>query len=190
MFTQRSIRRWQSAMLGLLSLAAQAETCTATDSCRIPVTFTGVYQEETCEISINGGASENLVTLPKIATAQLQRSGDEAGSRQFDITLKSCPAGRPVALHFISDGIAADSDTGNLTNRTGTGMSQGVQVRLRNASGIQLRIDDINSYQQYLIPSNGDEVTQYYSASYYAKSSKSVTPGMVNTFSGIELQYK
>lgn len=188
MFAQ--VKRWQSAVLGLLSLAAQAETCSAPNGCRIPATFTGVYQEETCEVSINGGASENVVTLPKIATAQLQRSGDEAGSRQFEIALKSCPAGRPVDLHFISDGIATDSDTGNLTNRTGTGMSQGVQVRLRNASGIQLRIDDINSYQQYLIPSSGDQVTKYYIASYYAKSTGDVTPGLVNTLSGIELRYK
>lgn len=184
--------RWKSAMLGLLGVVmpVQAQNCQVANECLIPVTFTGVYQEETCEVSIDGGGAENVVVLPKIATAQLQRNGDEAGSQQFQIALKSCPAGRLVDLLFISDGLAADGDTGNLINSTGAGMSQGVQVRLRNASGVQLRIDDTNSYQQYIIPPSGEEVTQYYSASYYAKGAESVSPGLVNTFSGIELRYK
>ncbi|ANS44531.1 fimbrial protein [Serratia inhibens] len=192
------LTHWQLTWRGACSLLwlsliftapAVAEKCINATDCHIPVKFTGVYLENTCEISIDGGGNDNSVLLPKIATRLLQKNGDEAGSRQFQILLKACPAGKKVNLHFVSAGAAVDNNTGNLVNSPGSGMSQAVQVRLRNEAGAQIRIDDINSFQQYIIPPTGDDVMHYYMANYYANGSGRVTPGLVNTLTGIELIY-
>ncbi|OON40188.1 fimbrial protein [Izhakiella australiensis] len=171
------------------STSALAEKCLSTSACRIPVSFTGIYRDDTCRISINNGGSDETVTLPTLSTSNLQSNGDEAGSQQFNITLKSCPASQRIDLHFVSAGSAIDSSTGNLVNSSESGMSRGVQIRIRDESARQMFIDDHSSFQSYVIPSGGNDVTHYYSASYYAKGSGVVTSGGVRALSGIELIY-
>ncbi|WON77497.1 fimbrial protein [Serratia sp. UGAL515B_01] len=197
MFAQHLIKWPQAGLVAGFLLGANfafvtpvlAETCQAEGNCNIPVKFTGVYKENTCEISIDGKGDDAVVQLPKIATANLQSEGSEAGSTQFNIALKACPANTNINLYFVSTGIAPDTATGNLKNvTTGVGMSAGVQVRLRNTLNNQMRIDDPSTFQQYVIPANGGEVTQHYSASYYAGTAN-VTSGLVNTVAGIELRY-
>lgn len=173
----------------VVAAPAFCEICANKTDCRIAVNFSGIYLENTCEISIDGGGADNTVSLPQIATARLKRDGDEAGSRQFQISLKSCPAGKKVNLHFVSAGSSVDVNTGNLVNSHGSGMSQSVQVRLRNEAGVQMYIDKDTSFQQYIIPSAGYDVTHYYMASYYANGTGNVTAGLVNALAGIELIY-
>ncbi|EKS6740525.1 type 1 fimbrial protein [Enterobacter ludwigii] len=176
-------------LLFLMPVSGWAEECANSMGCKIPVTFIGTYLESTCEVNIDGRGVESNVTLPTIATANLHRDGDEAGSRLFQIGLRSCPSGKNIKLRFVSAGTGADGSTGNLVNTSGEGMSRGVQVRLRNSGGKQLQIDDNNSFQQYVIPSSGEEVTHYYEASYYAKGTGTTTPGLVNAIAGVELVY-
>lgn len=171
------------------ALQAKASSCQDT-SCKIPVQFQGIYQEETCEISIDGKGSSETVTLPKLGTSVLQKDGAEAGGQIFNISLKGCPINRTIALRFISAGTVADTATGNMVNTTGDGYSKNVQIRLRNEATNQMIIDNTDSVQNYDISDQGEDVTHQFSASYYAKGTSAVTAGLVSTTASIDLIYK
>lgn len=172
------------------SFSAAAENCAMSGSCKIPVTFVGTYLAQTCDVYVNTGGASGSVILPTIAASTLQTAGSETGSTQFPITLKNCPVSRTVAMRFTtSSGETADSVTGNLMNITGSDFSRDIQVRVRNIDGVQMRIDDSTSSQEYLIPASGDEVTHYFIASYYAKHNATVNAGRVQTRSVIDLNY-
>ncbi|MGV3346078.1 fimbrial protein [Enterobacteriaceae bacterium LUAb1] len=169
---------------------AQAQTCQSEGDCSISVNFQGIYLEETCDVSINNGGNSGTVNLPTISTIKLQRAGDEAGSTPFQISLKNCPVSRDVGLYFFSIGNYGDGVTGNIKNSSDKGFSKDVQIRIYNSEKLQMRIDDVNSEQNYVIPSDGDDVTHYFYATYYAKNFGAVTSGEVHAVAGIELIYK
>ncbi len=167
-----------------------AEKCLNPGDCKINVSFTGTYMEETCAVNINNASSAETVTLPVLSTTVLQKAGTEAGSQQFSVTLTHCPVDKTVLLRFVNDNGLADMNTGNLLNESGTGYSENVQVRLRNADGAQMVINDETSTQEYVIPATGDAITHYYIAAYYAAGNGNVTPGEVGTLANIDLIYK
>lgn len=173
----------------LVSLQLKADTACSIN-CNIDVLFQGVYNDETCNISVNSGTYSETVLLPTISTSALKVSGAEAGNKGFDITLKDCPSDRIVAVTFISNQSAADTTTGNLVNTTGTEYSENVQVRIRKENGTQVVIDDAATGQDYAIPAAGGDVTHQYTASYYAKGSDAVTAGKLRSLAGVELVYK
>lgn len=167
-----------------------ADKCVNAGDCKINVSFTGTYMEETCGVSINNASSSETVTLPVLSTTVLQKAGAEAGSQQFSVTLTHCPIDKSVMLRFVNDNGFADVKTGNLINEAGTDYSENVQVRLRKADGTQMIINDETSTQEYVIPATGDDITHYYIAAYYAAGSGNVTPGEVGTLANIDIIYK
>lgn len=173
----------------LVSLQLKADT-TCSNECKINVTFQGVYNDETCNISVNSGTYSETVLLPTISTTSLQANGSEAGNKEFDITLKDCPSDRVVAVTFVNNMSMVDSTTGNLTNTVGTDYSENVQVRIRKENGTQIVIDDPTTGQDYAIPAAGGDVTHQYTASYFANGSGAVTAGMLKSLAGVELVYK
>lgn len=181
-------------MLGALltaSFSVTAEDCAVSGSCKIPVTFTGTFLARTCEVDVNHGGAAGTVNLPAVSAKSLQKSGSEVGSTSFPIALKNCPVNRIIEMRFTTrGGETSDPVTKNLINSIGNDFSRDVQVRVRNIAGTQMRIDDNTSYQEYVIPANGNEVTQYFIASYYAKSNGAVNAGRVQTRSTIDLTYK
>ncbi|WP_312924778.1 fimbrial protein [Atlantibacter hermannii] len=178
-----------SSFLLCASGSVWAEDCDDS-SCKIEVQFHGTYVQDTCDISINNGSSSELVVLPTLSTAGLQQDGNEAGSRVFDIKLKGCPAGKTVMLQFASGVSEADVQTGNLVNATGSGYSSNVQIRIRKSNNDQMKIDDINTMQDYVIDNAGSDVTHSFLSSYYAKGANKVTAGLVHATASIELYYK
>lgn len=183
---------YQRLLLGLLALVsvpASAEQCKGPTGCPLPVTFKGTFLEETCEVKIDQGGNQATVVLPRISTRLLQKDGDEAGARQFSISLATCPAGKNINLYFTPINIRVNQITGNLMNSSGYGMSEFVELRLRDESGQQLRVGDNTYYQQYSIPQTSAEVTHTYSASYFANGNNAVTAGSLNTLAGINLIY-
>ena len=177
--------------LMLIGFSAAAESCAIKGSCNIDVTFLGTFLAQTCDVSVNNGGESGTVVLPTVSSQLLQNSGDEVGSTQFPISLRNCPVSRTIEMRFTtSGGNTSDSETGNLVNSTGNDYSNDVQVRVRKIDGTQLSIDDNNSFQEYLIPASGDEVTHNFIASYYAKSNGAVSAGLVQTRSTIDLTYK
>lgn len=178
------------ALLFFYATFCFADKCVNAGDCKINVSFTGTYMEETCGISINNASSSETVTLPVLSTTVLQKAGAEAGSQQFSVTLTHCPIDKTVMLRFVNDDGFADVNTGNLINEAGTGYSENVQVRLHKADGTQMIINDETSTQEYLIPATGGDITHYYIAAYYAAGSGNVTPGEVGTRANIDLIYK
>ncbi|NDJ56616.1 type 1 fimbrial protein [Enterobacteriaceae bacterium 4M9] len=167
-----------------------ADDCPVDGSCRLPVKFTGYYLENTCEVSINNNSMAEVIQLPVISHQRLASDGDEAGSQTFSVTLKTCPLSHKVALRFLPANISADAETGNVKNSVGDGYSKNVQIRLRNEDGVQMRLNDANSLQEYLIPDTGEDVTHHFIASYYAKGTAAVTAGKIHTLAAIEVVYK
>ncbi|MDN0096453.1 fimbrial protein [Yersinia rohdei] len=171
--------------------AQGASSCAEMAGCKIQVSFTGEYLEDTCEVSINDGSSSESVLLPTLSTTELKIDQAEAGKQQFQIALRNCPVSRTVALRFISAGATIpDATTGNLQNELGDNFSKNTQIRLSKAAGQQMVVGDENSVQEYVISSSGEDITHYFLASYYAKGTNTVTPGQVRTTAGIELVYK
>lgn len=173
----------------LMPTLSYAVDCSGT-ACNIQVQFKGIYTQDTCDISINNGSSAETVNLPTLSTAGLQQDGAEAGSTMFNITLKSCPAGKTVMLKFVSGMSEPDTQTGNLQNSVGSGYSSNVQVRIRKSSNAQMRIDDNDTMESYAINASGSDVTHSFISSYYAKGSRAVSAGEVKAIAGIELYYK
>ncbi len=167
-----------------------ADKCINAGDCKINVSFTGTYMEETCGVSINNASSSEMITLPTLSTTVLQKAGAEAGSQQFSVTLTHCPIDKTVVLRFVNDGGLADINTGNLINEAGAGYSENVQVRLRKSDGTQMSINNDTSTQEYIIPATGDDITHYYIAAYYASGNGNVTAGEVGTLANIDLIYK
>ncbi|CQD43256.1 fimbrial protein [Yersinia mollaretii] len=171
--------------------AQAASACAGAADCKVQVSFTGEYLEDTCEVSINDGSSSESVLLPTLSTQQLKTDGEEAGKQQFQIALKSCPVNRTVSLGFIgAGGTQPDGTTGNLQNEVADDFSKNAQIRLSKVAGQQMFVGDENSVQEYVISSSGEDVTHYFLAGYYAKGTNAVTPGQVRTTAGIELNYK
>lgn len=158
--------------------------------CSIDVYFTGTYTDETCDVVINTASSNEIVTLPRISAASLGNNGSEAGSVPFDIMLKNCPASRTVTVFFNSSATAADSETGNLVNNTGSIYSNNVQIRLRKENSSQVIIDDATSGQDYVISPAAEPISHTFTASYYAKGDAAVNAGQVHAIAGVELVYK
>ncbi|WNN47916.1 fimbrial protein [Siccibacter colletis] len=167
--------------------SANADSCADT-SCKVSVLFKGTYLEDTCDVIINNGSSTETVVLPTLSTNTLKTNGAEAGSVAFDIMLKGCPTAKTISLWFA--GTDADSATGNMVNAKGNEYSSNVQVRLRNAAGSQLVLNDRNSVQDYIIPAAGGDVVHSYQAMYYADGAGAVTPGLVNAMASINLTYR
>lgn len=159
-------------------------------NCTVNVSFTGIYNDETCEIVINGKENTDTVELPTMSTQSLRMPGSESGSGSFVIGLKNCPTNRNIMLKFVSNTSLSDPLTGNLLNASGDEYSKNTQIRLRKEDGTQISIDDLASAQNYFISESGEVVTHNYIANYYSGGRTGVTPGLVNTTAGIELFYK
>lgn len=181
-----------SGIVSLIILSVIQKNVTAQEckTCNIDVSFTGTYNDETCEVVINGKGNTETVELPEISTQSLKEAGSEAGSRTFVIGLKNCPSDRNIKLKFVSNVEQSDPSTGNLLNTSGNGYSENTQIRLRKDDGTQIIIDDLNSTQNYYIPESGNTVTHDYTASYYSNSKSGATSGLVQTTTGIEINYK
>lgn len=173
----------------ILSLNITSVNACSND-CSIDVTFTGVYQDETCVVVVNNASAHETVTLPQTPLTQLTADGDEAGNKEFSIGLKECPVNRTIKLYFSGGASAVDSSTGNLINDPGSDRSENVQIRIRKEDKSQAVIDNAASTQSYLITDYDVQVDHTFTASYYAKGNKAVTSGKVQTTAGIELVYK
>ncbi|SER20063.1 major type 1 subunit fimbrin (pilin) [Rosenbergiella nectarea] len=174
-------------VLGNSPVNAAAPSCKG--SCDIQVKFTGRFELETCQISIDNRSANETVALPTVSSSSLQHAGDEAGSTSFLVILKKCPGAVTVGVHFISvASTQVDNATGNIKNSSVAGMSPETQLRLRNSAGVQMLLNDTTSIQDYIIPQGGGDVQYNFNVSYFAKTP--VTPGKVSATAGIELIYK
>ncbi|WP_241579900.1 fimbrial protein [Rosenbergiella nectarea] len=173
----------------LLNAPVNAATPSCKGSCDIQVNFTGRFEMETCQISIDNRSANETVELPVVSSSSLEHAGDESGTKSFLVILKKCPGAVTVGVHFISvASTQVDMTTGNIKNSSAAGMSPETQLRLRNSAGVQMLLNDTTSIQDYIIPQSGGDVQHNFNVSYYAQTP--VTPGKVSATAGIEMIYK
>ncbi|MBW5405659.1 fimbrial protein [Morganella morganii] len=173
-------------LLGIFTYANAEVIC---DNCQMNVEFKGVYQEDTCAISVNGASANETVVLPTISYKTLSSPGKEAGATLFTVALNDCPTDVEVNLFFKSFAGNLNPVTENLTNKTDAGFAQNVELKLRDASSKHIAIDNPASMQLYDIPNVNSSVSKNYYVSYYAGENP-VSPGNVEAKTVLEVVYK
>jgi major type 1 subunit fimbrin (pilin) len=149
------------------------------------VTFDGELTASTC--SIAAGDEDKKVTLPKVSTVALAKSGDTAGSTSFEINVTKCSADvKKVAAHFEMTNM--DPATGYLKNLlTGTTAAKNVVVQLVNSDGTGIRAGSTGHYFDVAGTAPNLGATLIYGGQYYATGA--TTAGKVNTFARFTLAY-
>ncbi|OON40191.1 F17 fimbrial protein [Izhakiella australiensis] len=141
------------------------------------VSFNGELTDETCQVKDN--SKDIVVNLPKISTATLATTGDEAGTTAFKIEVEKCPVSvKKVTAHFEAvKNSGYDPSTGNLRNdSTATGSATNVQVRLYNLDdNSQVTIGGTG--HSYPVNADSKQATMYFAGGYYATGQ--TTPGAV-----------
>ncbi|EMD0829146.1 type 1 fimbrial protein [Morganella morganii] len=179
-------------LLGIFTYANAEALCDNNVDCSlvgVDVKFKGVYQEDTCAISINGASSEETVILPTLSYKILSSAGKEAGTTEFTVALNNCPTNVEVLLFFKSSGGNLSSATENLKNDTGAGLAANVELRLRDDKLNHIKIDNPSSGLVYPITGENLSVKRKYYVSYFS-GGNAVSPGNVRAKSVLEVVYK
>lgn len=172
-------------LLGIFTYAHAEVVC---DNCDITVEFKGVYEEETCAISINGASNNETVLLPTLSYRTFDRPQIEAGSTLFTVALNNCPTEVEVYLFFKSFNNLSPV-TENLENNSDDGFAKNVELRIRDANANHIAIDNPASGQRYDIPNVNSSVPKNYYVSYFSGTDP-VSPGNVVAKTILEVVYK
>lgn len=92
------------------------------------ITFIGEVSDQTCEVTINGNASNPTVLLPTVSKADLASAGSTAGETPFTIAVSGCTVNAtqasPISTVFVGNNL---TNAGNLGN-TGTATNVALQI--------------------------------------------------------------
>lgn len=134
------------------------------------INFQGEVTSQTCEVAVNGNASNPVVLLPTVSTAALTDAGSKAGETTFKLGVTGC------------DGTATNSNTkfvgnlvdaaGNLGNATGAGYASNVALQLLTSSGgTAINLNDVTSstVPGVVLADGETEGSVEYAVQYYSK---------------------
>ncbi|QQZ35127.1 fimbrial protein [Pseudomonas sp. SK2] len=113
-----------------LAMLVAATITSAAMAAEGTINFNGELKAETCQVSVNGGGN-STVTLPTLATSELDGAGKVAGLTAFNIKLNNCSASLKTAAAFFQAGGTVDPASGNLRN---SGTATKVQLQLVDAT--------------------------------------------------------
>ena len=155
------------------------------------ITIKGQIVDTTCTVSVNGGAKDTTVTLPKVSSSSLGAYGQTAGATPFSIALSGCTGvSMTTASTHFEPGSHVDGLTGRLNNDlTAADAATNVQVELLNSKMSPIKAGAANADQND-IPvdiSTGSGLLNYY-AQYYATDLAS--PGAVSTLVNYTITYQ
>ncbi|WP_233867629.1 fimbrial protein [Paraburkholderia adhaesiva] len=92
------------------------------------INFQGEVTDQTCDVTINGNASNPTVLLPTVSTQALAASGDTAGQTSFTIGVSGCMAptttAQAIGTVFVGNQVTASGNLGN----TGTATNVALQL--------------------------------------------------------------
>ncbi|MDQ9129791.1 fimbrial protein [Serratia fonticola] len=173
-----------SAIAGVLLSSGLAQA--ASDG---TINFQGQLSNNTCEVIVNGQASNPIVTLPIVSIGQLGSAAQTAGLTGFTLTLANCSGSLQTASAFFQAGAAVDVLTGRLNN---TGTAQNVSLQLRDGTSTSQTVIKAGNAEQI----NGNSFVNVKSGStnlpyfveYYAEGT--TTPGTVVSNVVYSIQYK
>lgn len=96
------------------------------------ITFMGEVSDQTCEVTINGNATNPVVLLPTATTAELASAGATAKETTFTLGVAGCD-GTAFTSNTVFVGNSVDAN-GNLTNVASSGAAN-VALQLLDAPG-------------------------------------------------------
>ncbi|RQH05492.1 fimbrial protein [Paraburkholderia dinghuensis] len=92
------------------------------------INFQGEVTDQTCDVTINGNASNPTVLLPTVSTMQLAAAGDTAGQTTFTIGVSGCMAptttAQAIGTVFVGNQVTSQGNLGN----TGTATNVALQL--------------------------------------------------------------
>ncbi|MFH0265620.1 fimbrial protein [Vibrio rumoiensis] len=174
------------ALLSAVFAAAAITNVQAADTGTI--TFNGTLTASTCDVAVEGQASDVMVTLPTVSTSNLASVGETAGSTPFSMSLSGCTGTLTTASAFFEAGTSVDPSTGRLKN---TGGDAGL-VSLQLKDGSNDEVIKAGSSEQianttFVDVASGEAVLPY-AVEYFAEGT--TTAGTVSSSVTYSIQYK
>lgn len=143
------------------------------------VQISGMVLTESCTINGSDVAPASIdVPLPSINKNALNKAGDWAMNTPFRLTLTNCPDSVKIVWEKMAN---VDGSTGALVNTLTSGTNAQIRVLDDTFTPINMNADTGRT-----VTGGSAELTYY--GQYYAKVVP-VTPGKINTFGYITLQY-
>ncbi|MBV7559732.1 fimbrial protein [Enterobacter sp. ENT02] len=146
------------------------------------VNFTGEILETACEIDSN---AQNLtVDLGKYNKNELSEVGKKSVAKQFNITLKDCPAGSSSAqVRF--EGTQDPTDSSLLALDNTPGAATGVAIKLLNSDMSNLALNQDS--KGYSLSEGSDNVLNFFAQ--YQATSSTVTAGPATSVANFSVVY-
>ncbi|MFC0227476.1 fimbrial protein [Serratia aquatilis] len=153
------------------------------------INFEGQISNNTCEVVVDGQASNPKVILPTVSTSQLGSAAQTAGMTGFNLALANCSGSLKTASTYFEAGALVDVLTGRLKN---TGTAQNVSLQLRDgtsASQAVIKAGDAGQINgnSFVNVESGSANLPYF-VEYYAEGA--ATAGTVVSGVVYSIQYK
>lgn len=153
------------------------------------INFQGQLSNNTCEVVVDGQASNPTVTLPTVSIGQLGGAAQTAGLTGFNLALANCSGTLKTASAFFEAGASVDVLTGRLKN---TGTAQNVSLQLRDGTSVSQTVIKAGNADQitgnsFVNVESGSANLPYF-VEYYAEGT--TTPGTVVSSVVYSIQYK
>lgn len=140
------------------------------------INFQGLIVQDSCVVSVTGGTSSTLVTLPTVEVGDLQNAGDisaESAPFKFDVT--GCDAVNAAnGVSFQLSG-SYDANDQNLLSNTGAATNVGIEL-LEDRQPIQFA-GNTHTTTSIAVDANGDGSSKSFIARY--KATDAATAGTV-----------
>ncbi|MBO4154599.1 fimbrial protein [Enterobacter kobei] len=171
-----------AAVFGSITVAQAASTGT--------ITFSGELTASTCDVVVDGQATDATVVLPKVGISQLDAATKTAGETGFNMALTNCTGTLQSASAFFQQGPSVDQVTGRLKNLSGTATN--VSLQLLDASSPSRAVIQVGNQNQvtnttYKSVSSGS-VTLPYTVRYYAEGATTAGSVVSNVVYNIQYQ--
>lgn len=160
------------------SMMAMAGMANASDG---TVKFTGNITDDTC--TVDSASANQTVVLGDVGSNSFATAGATSSAQKFEIKLTDCPDGN-VGIVFGGTGDAANTDLLALDS----GMTaKGVGVRINNADGSQVKLNDTGSATRVVVAADGSATLHY--VGQYQSTVANVSAGTANATSQFTVLY-
>ncbi|MBP6346673.1 fimbrial protein [Neisseriaceae bacterium CLB008] len=173
-----------SSLLAALGLVGQAQ---ASDG---NITFNGELTASTCDVVVDGQASDATIVLPTVSVSALDAAAKTAGQTTFSMALSNCTGTLQTASAFFESGASVEAATGRLQNMTGTAGNVSLQlIDSSSASNAVIKAGDQSQINNTTyVDISGGSANLPYAVRYYAEAP--TTAGTVVSNVVYSIQYK
>lgn len=133
------------------------------------ITFLGEVSDQTCEVAVNGNATNPVVLLPTVSTADLASVGAVAGETPFTLSVSGCTVNAtdalPIKTVFVANNVTA---SGNLVN-TGTATNVALQI-LDSVGGTGVNLTTVNTVDGLNVAAGASSASHDFAVQYISEA--------------------